>query len=122
MVGSTVGCLKHKPSLRSFAHKQVVAGLQLVELGRKRSVGHQFEEKLDFIFGRRGRNRIRALDALTVFFDTERGVLSGKKVEALARLNAEHPKVWGEVNAPGNPRMIKPVVRSCHLSKTSRVL
>src|ERR1700722_7901671 len=122
MVGAAVCCFEHEPSLRSFAHEQFVARLQLVELGREGSVGHQFEKKLDLIFGRRGRNRVRALDAFAVFLNTERRVLSGKKVEALARLNAEHPKVGGEVNAPGNARMIKLVVRSCHLSKTSRIL
>src|ERR1700688_2301557 len=122
MIGAAVCCFEHEPSLRSFAHQQFVARLQFVELGRERSIGHQFEEELDLIFGRRGRNRIRSLDALAVFFETKGRVLSGKKVESLARLNAEHPKVGGEVNAPGNPRMIKLVVRSCHLSKTSRVL
>src|SRR6267154_597605 len=117
MIRAAVCRLECEPSFGRFAHEQFVAGLQLVEFWRERSIGHQFEEKLNFIFrGRRG-DRIWTLDALASLFHTERGVLPGEKVEVLSRLNAKHPQVGREVSALGDSRVIKLVVRSRHRSK-----
>src|SRR6267378_3147172 len=107
MIRAAVCRLECEPSFRCLAHEQFIAGLQLVEFWRERSLRHQLKEKLNFIFRGRGGDRIRTLDALASLFHAERGVLPGEKVEVLSRLNAEHPQVGREVGALGDARAIK---------------
>src|SRR5882757_3023110 len=120
MIRTAVARLEHKPSFRYFAHEQFVARLQLVKLRRERSLGDQFEEEFNFIFRRGGCDRIWTFDALTALFHPERGVLSRKKVEMLARLNAEHPQIRREVDAPGDSRVVKLVVRGSHFASSKK--
>ena len=92
----------------------MVARLQLVEQRRKRALGHQFEEKLHFIFRRRGHDRIRALDALSVGLDSQSGVLARNKMELTSTADAKHPQIGSEIDALGYLRAVKFFLGSCH--------
>src|SRR6266853_4973504 len=120
MIRAAVARLEHEPSFRRFAHEQFVTRLQLMNLWSECAIGHQFEEELNFVFRGRGRDRIGTLDTLASLFHAERGILPGEKIEVLSRLNAEHPQIGREVDAPGDARVVKLVVRSRHCSRTSQ--
>src|ERR1700733_15317628 len=98
-------------SFGDFPHQQLIAGLQFVQARSESSCGHQFEEEFDFIFKRRGDDRVRTLGPSAVVLYPERRVLPGSKLELAAGLNANHPKVGRELLAGGDPCQVKLIVR-----------
>src|SRR6267378_5101616 len=96
MIVTTGVRFQQEPPLRDFSHQQFIPRLQSVQQGSESSFRHKLKEELNLLL-RRGRDdRIRALDALAIFLNSQSGVLSGYKLEIGARINPRHPQVRGE--------------------------
>src|ERR1022692_1365796 len=119
MIRATIARFERKPSLGRLAHEQFVARLQLVQSRGECAIGHQFEEKLHFVFRGRRCDRIRTFDALPALLYPQRGVLPRKKVELYPRLDAELPEVGREIHTLGNPRLKELVVQNRHVKNST---
>src|SRR5271170_1714921 len=117
MIGFSALRFQREAALGRFAHQQRIAGLQLVQQRSERAFGHKLEEKFHFIFERSRGDRIRALHAFSAALHSQRGVLPGNKLEVSTHTDAEHPQVRCKIDAPGNLRVVKLVVRSCHVQE-----
>src|SRR5882724_11851895 len=121
VIGASILCIERESPFGYLTHQQLVAGLQLVELGSESSLRHQFEEKLNLIFRWRRRDRIRTLHALSVLLHAQRGVLPGYKIKLPSGADAEHPQVRGKVDSLCYLGVEKFFVRSRHLTLSSKL-
>src|ERR1700678_1480834 len=113
MLSSTLG-VEGEFSLRYFPHEHFVAGLQLEKPRRESAFRYQFKEKFDFIFKRRGDDRVWSLRPLAVVFHAQRRILSRKKLEFSAGLDADHPEIRRELHTLGDFGAIELFVDTNH--------
>src|SRR3984957_21338201 len=100
--------VQREASLSCFAHEQGIARLQFIEMWRQCAFGHQLEKKFDFLFPRRGRDRVGPFNALAINLNTKGCVLPGGEFEVAIATDANHPQVGGEIRALYDLSLIKP--------------
>jgi hypothetical protein len=81
MLGASAFDVDGEAALGDLAAKHSIAQLQLVEMGRERTLWYEFDKKFQPLFVGRRHDGICSLDTLILVVDAQRCVLSGLELE-----------------------------------------
>jgi len=105
VVGAAAAQVERETALSDSAAQKSVAYAESVEIRREPAVGNEFKKKFEKLFIRGGNDRVGALDALAVAFESESGVLAGTEFERDAGIEAQEPQVRGKIATFENASM-----------------
>src|SRR5690242_458030 len=93
---------KGESALGNFLDEELITNLQIVELRCEFSVRHKFNEEFDFTLMWCRCDRISPLPSSVGAFECERCVLSWRKFECAACVDADRPQVRSDIDTLGD--------------------
>src|SRR5689334_24618656 len=117
MICAATAQIKREASLGDFSARERIANFRLVQKRCKFSLRHQLEKEFKLLFVRGRNHRVRSLEFLPFYFESERRVLPRKKFKRAAGIDTNQPEIFTEILAPQYFRRVVLLTRKLRLSQ-----